>query len=188
MDILYFCQLWAGLFYLLNKIFFCIAELKTEKRKYWRIRSWVVYLVGLPGWIIIFISERNWIAASVEAGGAPTMLLGLVIALRGKDREPKYLDLTCVLTIIIGIICSFFDFGGISTLNQVLEIGIVSGFLIGTYMLAKENPTGYLWFLLMNASNGILMLIQDYYWLSGQQAISFVIVLYAYILNKRNCN
>ena len=71
-------QIWGGAFYLLNKIFFSRAERDNaiSRRRLWRIRSWVVYLVGLPAWVIVFISEHNWIAAGVESGGAPAMIMG----------------------------------------------------------------------------------------------------------------
>ena len=71
--------------YLLNKVFLSFSEHVLIKKdfsgaRYWRIASWAVYLIGLPPWVIIFISQRNWIAASVEASGLPAMLLGLVTA------------------------------------------------------------------------------------------------------------
>jgi hypothetical protein len=84
--------LWGG-FYLLNKIFLSFSEHarnqgnETWARK-WRIAAWAVYLAGLPAWIIILVSWRDWIAASVEASGAPAMLLGLVLALRGTTSNP----------------------------------------------------------------------------------------------------
>jgi hypothetical protein len=75
-------QIWGGLFYLLNKIFFSQAERSktTMRRRVWRIRSWIVYLAGLPAWIIVFTSEHNWIAAGVESGGAPAIIVGLIIS------------------------------------------------------------------------------------------------------------
>lgn len=179
-------QVWGGIFYLLNKIFFCISEHNPQKRKTWRVCSWIVYLIGLPAWVIIFIWEHNWIAASIETGGVPSMALGLIIALRGKGKEPKWLNFIAIVAIVSGITYSLYDFGGITTINQVLELGIVVGFLTGTYMLAKERPIGYLWFLLMNSSNSVLMYIQDYRMLCLQQVISFIIVFDAYRIQKKN--
>ena len=100
--------------------------------------------MGLLPWVIIFISEHNWIAAAVEAGGAPAMLMGLSIAWRGQRQESRWLDHFTKLAVFLGLGLSFYDFGGITTLNQVLELGIASGFLIGTYLLAKEKPHGYI--------------------------------------------
>lgn len=181
-------QVWGGVFYLLNKIFFCISEHKPQSKRIWRICSWIVYLIGLPAWVIIFIWEHNWIAASIETGGALSMALGLIIALRGKGKEPRWLNYIAVVVVIFGITYSLYDFGGITTINQVLELGIVIGFLIGTYMLAKERPTGYLWFLLMNGSNSVLMYIQDYPVLCLQQIVSFIIVFDAYRIQKKKAN
>jgi len=64
-------QIWAGIFYLFNKIFFSQAERSKNNnlKRNWRIWSWVVYLIGLPAWVIIFVTEHNWIAAAIETGG-----------------------------------------------------------------------------------------------------------------------
>ena len=183
-------QIWGGLFYLLNKIFFSFMERthveKTKRR--WRIASWAVYLVGLPPWVWIFCLERNWIAAALEAGGAPAMLLGLVIALRGRENKPiwlRWLDYAALVAVVGGLGYSLHDFGGITTLNQVSELGIVAGFLVGTYLLAKRRSTGYLWFLLMNGSNSWLMFIEHYPWLVVQQVASFLFIADAFLMERR---
>jgi len=114
------------------------------------------------------------------------MLIGLIIALRGSGQEPQWLDYIARIFILFGISYSLYDFGGITTINQILEIGIVSGFLIGTYLLAKKKENGYLWFMLMNISNTFLMYIENYPWLMLQQIISLAFVVDAYIMNKKN--
>jgi len=180
-------QIWAGMFYLLNKIFFSRAERSQDaKKRRWKIWSWVVYLIGLPAWLVVFSQKPNWIAFGVEAGGAPAMVLGLVIALRGKDKEPKWLKIFALIGALVGLWYSVKVFHGVTTINQVLEFGIAIGFLAGTYLLAKENSKGYLWFLLMNASNAALMGIQGYPWLALQQIISYTFVLDAYVIEKKN--
>ncbi|MFA6301189.1 MAG: hypothetical protein WC609_02470 [Candidatus Paceibacterota bacterium] len=176
----------GGGFYLLNKIFLTFSEYahnrgdkKTARR--WRIASWVIYLVGLPPWVIIFIVRHNWIAASVEASGIPAMLLGLVIAFRDTTKNPpRWLDRFALVCIPVGFAYSFYDFGGLNTINQWLEIGLVVGFLVGTYLLAKENANGYLWYVLMHITCGRLMWIQGYPWLFLQQVISLGFILDAY--------
>ncbi|MFC1662982.1 nicotinamide mononucleotide transporter [Patescibacteria group bacterium] len=178
------------MFYLLNKIFFSRAERSQSviAARRWRIASWAVYLLGLPPWLIIFVSERNWIAAGLEAGGTPAMLLGLIIALRGKGRAPRWLDYVALLAITVGIIYSLKDFGGLNTINQYLELGLTLGFLVGTYQLAKEKPQGYLWFILMNLSCGSLMAVQHYYWLMLQQMVSLGFVIDAYRTQKHRAD
>ena len=113
-------QIWGGLFYLLNKVFFSQAERSktVHGRKIWRIRSWLVYLAGLPAWVVVFISEHNWIAAGVESGGAPAMLIGLIIAWRGHGTEPKSLNGLAKFSVLAGFILSVYEFGGIKNLNQ----------------------------------------------------------------------
>ena len=106
-------QLWGGAFYLLNKLFFAKAEraVYQELQHKWRLWAWTAYLVGLPPWVLIFISERNWIAAAVESSGAPAMLIGLIAAWRGQDQFDKliWLDHLAKLMVVIGIGLSFYD-------------------------------------------------------------------------------
>ncbi len=180
MDI--FLQVWGGIGYLLNKIFLWFSEYtlnggKNANARKWRIASWVVYMFGLPPWVIIFVMRRNWIAASVEASGAPAMFLGLALALRGTiSSPPRWLDRLALVCIPLGFGCSFYDFGGITTINQWLEVGLVVGYLVGTYLLAKERASGYLWYVLMHVTCGWLMWIQGYPWLFLQQLVSLVFI------------
>lgn len=180
-------QIWGGVFYLLNKIFFSRAERsKNERlRRVWRIRSWIVYLAGLPAWVVVFISEHNWIAAGVESGGAPAMTIGLIIAWRGHGNEPKWLDYVAKLSVLIGLTLSFYEFGGIKTLNQVLELGIAAGFLMGTYMMAKDKVQGYFWLMLGNVSCASLMGLEGFLLLMAQQTVSLFFVTDAYLARRQ---
>ena len=176
-------QIWGGVFYLLNKIFFSRAERSKNQRlrRVWRIRSWIVYLAGLPAWVVVFISEHNWIAAGVESGGAPAMTIGLIIAWRGHGNEPKWLDYVAKLSVLIGLALSFYEFGGIKTLNQALELGIAAGFLMGTYMMAKDKVQGYFWLMLGNVSCASLMGLEGFFVLMAQQTVSLFFVTDAYL-------
>ena len=181
-----FLQVWGGGFYLLNKVFFSFAEKSQARRKrFWRIWAWAVYLAGLPAWVYILASERDWMVAAVELGSAPAMALGLIIAIRGLGKEPKWLDYFARTFAVLGFCFSLYDFGGITALSQLLEIGVVVGFLAGTYLLAKQRAFGYVFFMLMNGSNAALMYHQDKYFLALQQVISLGVVVYAYISSKR---
>lgn len=187
MDI--FLQFWAGIFYLLNKIFFSFMERgsKAIQKRHWRIWSWAVYLLGLPAWTIIFILERNWIAAALEIGGLPSMAMGLLVAIKGDvQKSPAWLNYLALICIAAGTIYSFYDFGGFSTFNQFLESALTLGYLIGTYLLAKKHSSGYLWFMLMNISCGWLMWIQNYPWLAIQQLISLGFIIDAFLMERKN--
>ncbi|MCR4280655.1 MAG: hypothetical protein NUV82_04530 [Candidatus Komeilibacteria bacterium] len=181
----------AGIYYLFNKVFLSLSErskLKEEasRARQWRISAWVVYLLGLPPWVIIFINEHNWIAAMVEASGAPGMTLGLILAYRGvAATPPKWLNRLALMLIPIGFGISLYDFGGLTTITQWLEILLVLGFLIGTYLLAHERLSGYVWYLLMHVSCAWLMLIQGYDWLFAQQLISLIFITDAYVIGRR---
>ena len=190
--VVFLLQIWGGLFYLLNKIFFSRMERSRDTRikQMWRSRSWCVYLAGLPAWIIVFVMEHNWIAAAVESGGAPAMISGLIAAHKGRGKEPGWLDGLARLTIGAGLLLSVLEFGGIRTLSQFLELGIAAGFLMGTYMAAKQRIQGYGWLMLGNVTCAALMGIQGYYVLMGQQMVSLVFVADALItrLSAGNVN
>lgn len=177
-------ELWGGLFYLLNKIFFAVFE-KTQQ-KILQILSWLVYLVGLPAWVIIFIQEKNWIAASIESAGALSMILGLTRSIRGKEGTPKMLNTITGIFVLIGMGYSAYDLGGLHRFTQFLELSMTIGFLVGTYLLARENNKGYLFFLLMNMSNAVLMFQEERNILMAQQIVSMLFVLYAWIQSQKN--
>ena len=183
MDLL--LQAWGGGLYLLNKVFFALAEGRPEaaKRKL-RIIGWTVYILGAPAWVIILVSKHDWIAASIEAGGVPAMLFGLLNVCRNNDSPNKTLDLITSLftyaALLFGVGYSLYDYGGITSWTQILEIGVMIGFLIGTYLLAKKNSYGWLFFMLMNASMAALMFLQHNPLLSLQQLVSLCFVIYGF--------
>lgn len=178
-----FLQWVGGVFYLLNKVFLSASERADcqGRKRQWRILSWAVYLVGLPAWVVLLAGRHDWIASALEASGAPAMLLGLITALRGTTRDsPQWLDRIALFAIPLGLGYSVYDFGGINTLGQWLEIGLVVGFLVGTYQLAREQSSGYLWYVLMHVCAGSLMLHQNFRWLFWQQVLSLVFITEAY--------
>ncbi len=184
-------ELLAGGGYLANKIFLSISERerlrgRPHQFRRWRIASWAVYLVSLPPWIIIFAQQRNWIAASVEASGAPAMILGFITALRGTTTDPpRWLDHLALICIPLGFGYSVYDFGGITQLTQWLEIGLVIGFLVGTYQLAKEQPAGYGWYVLMHGCCGWLLWLQAFPWLVAQQLLSLIFIIDAWRISQQ---
>lgn len=188
----YFLQLWGGLFYLLNKVFFFYSErtLSRAQQRKWRSWAWIVYLIGLPPWIVIFIAERNWIAAAVESSGVPSMLLGLWAARKESTQlqEYRWLDYLAKLMIPVGLGASFLDFGGLVSFHQFLESGIALCFLMGTYSLAKSKPGGYLWLAGGNICAALLMMQQGYTLLMTQQTISLSFVLRAFFIQRKNGN
>ena len=180
-------QIWGGSFYLLNKAFFSRAERADgiANRKTWRIRSWVVYLLGLPAWVVVFFSERNWIAAAVESGGAPAMLSGLIIAWSGQGAEPKWLNILAKISVLGGLAMSLLEYGGLTDVSQLFELGIAAGFLLGTYMMAQDSQQGYFWLMLGNVSCSALMGIEGYYILMCQQLASLGLVVDALMVRRR---
>ena len=178
-------QIWGGGLYLLNKIFFALAEGQSEtiKRKL-RIAGWVSYLFGVPAWVIILIGKHNWIAASIEAGGVPAMLFGLFNVYQNKATPNKVFDgVTSLCTyafVILGVCYSLYDYGGLVAVSQLLEISAMTGFLIGSYLLAKQNINGWLLFMLMNGSMASLMFLQHKPLLSIQQLASLGFVIYGF--------
>lgn len=183
-----FFQSWGAGFFLLNKIFLSASErsVDLDVKKKWLVLSWIVYLIGLPVWVFVFISESNWIAACVEAGGAPAMIVGLYTALYGQEKAPFWLDYLAKIAVVMGLCISVYDFGGVSSIRQILELGIAAGFLMGTYYLAKEKPQpGYMWFIVGNITCAILMGMEGFLILMIQQIVSLGFVLDAYLVNRK---
>jgi len=107
-------QIWGGGFYLLNKIFFSLMERShSPKKQKWQIRTWVVYLVGLPAWTFIYLSEHNWMAAAVGVGGGTSMVLGLIVSIKGIKKAPKWLKHIALLSAFLGVSYSLCDFFGL---------------------------------------------------------------------------
>ncbi len=190
MDLLLQCI--GGGCYLLHKAFMAFSERILRKgdqatSRKWRITAWSVYLLGLPPWVILFVQEKNWIAASVEACGLPAMIMGLWVSLRHDEevQVPRWIDRMALVSIPVGIAYSLYDFGGLSRVTQWLEIALVLGFLIGTYLLAKRRRAGYLWYVLMHVACGALMYIQGYAWLGLQQGASLLFILDACIVSGK---
>lgn len=184
-------QLWGGGFYLLNKIFFALAEgRKPASKRIRKIAGWVFYILGVPAWVIILVGKDNWIAASIEAGGLPSMLLGLYSIYYAHKPTHKLLDLlakyTTYFAIVLGIFYSIFTHGGINSLSQLFEMGVTVGFLVGSYLLAHHNRYGWLFFMLMNSSMASLMFIQNKPLLMIQQLISLSFIVYGFMMSGKN--
>lgn len=142
-------QIWGGLFYLLAKIF--LAKTADKKESPLRRLGWLTYLFGAPAWIILLALDKNWIAMGVEAGGIPSMIVGLVNS--KSKRIKRIIHWLLFFLISSSIVYSVYDKNGFNTTSQYLELGVTLGFLIGTYLLSQENIYGWLWFMLTsNAS------------------------------------
>jgi hypothetical protein len=179
-------QIWGGLFYLTNKICFALAEGKEKnKKRQLKIIGWIVYILGVPAWVTILIIKHDWIAASIEAGGIPAMLFGLFNVYKNSEKPDRFFDIIASFFtyafIIFGTSYSLYDYGGITSISQLLEIGVMIGFLLGSYHLAKNKTYGWLFFMIMNGSMGTLMIIQNKPILTIQQAVSLCFVVYGFI-------
>ena len=180
-----FLQVWGGAFYLLNKMLFAFSEAKVaqQKRKLTML-AWASFLIGVPAWLIILVGQGNWIAASVEAGGIPAMLLGLYNTYHNNQRPNKLFNqvvtLSTYLSLAVGLSFSLWVHAGVTSITQVLEMGVMLGFLFGSYLMAKGNPKGWLFFVLMNLSMATLMFMQDKAILMLQQLLSLGFVIYGY--------
>jgi hypothetical protein len=177
-------QIWGGFSYLINKILFSLAVNKPkEVQRKLKLSGWIIYILGVPAWVIILISEQNWIASSIEAGGIPAMLLGLHSVYKRNEHPHLLFDkIASIFTygsIIAGVSYSLIDSGVITSFSQILEIGVMIGFLLGSYLLAKNNWLGWFFFMIMNGSMATLMFFQNKPLLAIQQLVSISFVLYA---------
>jgi len=176
-------QAWGGGFYLLNKICFALAAGRQgEGGRKLRIGGWLVYLLGVPAWVILLVGRQNWIAASIEAGGVPSMILGLLAAWQQVQRPHPFFERFAKTTtwgaLLLGVGYSLYDYGGLTSLSQLLEVGVMLGFLLGSYLLAREHFSGWFFFVLMNLSMASLMFLQQKPLLGAQQLVSLGFVLY----------
>ena len=178
-------QIWGGGFYLSHKILLAIAENKSlvSQRKL-RIAGWLCFMIGVPAWLIILIEENDWIAASIELASLPVIFLGLYNAYHNNQKQNqllknivKYFIATSITT---GLGYSLFINSGITSLQQILEIFIMIGFLLGSYFLAQNKAIGWLMFAIMNLSMATLMLIHENIILFCQQLISLCFIIYGY--------
>ncbi|MYM62414.1 nicotinamide mononucleotide transporter [Pseudomaricurvus sp. HS19] len=186
-----FLQVWGGSCYLSNKILFATAESFAEARKrQLKILGWIVYLLGVPAWVVILVAHNDWIAASIEAGGIPAMLLGLYNTIHNHQRVNrrfnKLVSLCTYSALAFGFSISIYHHGGLASVSQILEVGVMFGFLLGSYFLAKGNNNGWLMFMLMNVSMAGLMYIQEKPILMAQQLLSLCFVLFGFIKAHRN--
>jgi hypothetical protein len=151
----------------------------------WRIIGWIFYLMGIPAWVILLAEKNNWVVAAIDLGSIPSMILGLVSAWKQDVQINKIFDMAVkfftFFMIIAGISYSIYYFHGITTFSQILEILVTFSFLLGSYLLAKNNSAGWLLFALMCICMGILMLLQDKTLLVFQQGISLIVVIVGYI-------
>ena len=181
----------AGLFYLLNKIFFACAEISKGGKRGWekrfKISAWVTYIIGLGPWLIVFSQTDDWIAFWVELAGLPSMVLGLINSIRNRDQEePTWLVYVALFITAIGCLISFQVLNGFHEFTQLLEFVLAIGFLGGTFLLCRKNPIveGYLCFVVMNASNAWLQSIRGNDLLMKQQTFSLTIMLFVYWLTQ----
>lgn len=186
----FFLQLWGALFYLINKAFFALGEGKEpQTKKQFKVGGWLCYIIGVPAWVIILLGHHNWIAASIEAGGVPAMFLGLYQIYFQKTAGSFFQNIVRFFTygsLIFGLSFSCYHHGGLTSLSQTLEIGVMVGFLLGGYLLAKNNRLGWLFFMLMNLSMAGLMMLQGKSILLVQQLLSLSFVIYGFIRSRNS--
>lgn len=187
-------QIWGGSFYLINKLLFAVSESQqADLKKKLKLIGWAIYILGVPAWVIILVSHQNWIAASIEAGGIPAMLLGLYNTYHNHQKPHRIFNKIVALStygsLLFGLFYSMYLHAGITSISQVLEIGVMLGFLLGSFYMAKNSPNGWLFFMLMNLSMASLMFLQDKPILMAQQLLSFSFVLYGFCkCNKTSKN
>lgn len=133
----------------------------------------------------MLLIKQNFIFSALEASALPLMILGLTLAsMRVEkdqiDKKLRKLDPVVYTLIGAGLGYSFRYFGGFVTTHQWLEITASAGFLIGTYLQAKDHTAQYAAYLVMNIATAVLFFRQDLLWFGIQQIVSIVFILDAY--------
>ena len=102
---------------------------------------------------------------------------------KGIQHLSKLLEILAKITIIAGLSTSLHDFGGITSLNQIIELAMAAGFLFGTCFMANSSAAGYVWLLIGNVAAALLMYRQSYYILMIQQLLSILPVSVSIIVS-----
>jgi hypothetical protein len=183
-------QVWGGSFFLVSKMLFALAEGKPINAKSrLKVIGWSIYILGVPAWVIILLGNHNWIAASIEAGGIPAMLLGLYLTYKHQQKPHEsfsVLVIFCTYTCLaFGLMKSLAMNGAGLSITQIMELGVMAGFLLGNYYMAKSNPCGWLFFMLMNISMASLMYLQQNRILMAQQLLSLCFVCYGFMKTRK---
>ncbi len=186
-----FLQIFGGGCYLVNKILFAAAETQPLKvKRELLIWGWAIYVIGVPAWVIILAQQDNWIAVSVQAGVVPSMLFGLYNVyhrvVNPSRRVGRLVSAFTYTVLTLGLGYSIWQRHGINALTQVLEMGVMVGFLIGSFLMAKRSLAGWWCFMLMNVSMASLMVVQHKPILAGQQVASLAFVVLGYVMAARN--
>ena len=181
MDWLFALMILGGGCFLLQKVSLPLKEYMWPRSEKWfwrfNVWGWGIFLIGLIPIVIYMSLLHDWIAASLELGGAPAMWMGFQSA-RKKDLHGKaspFADRFARVCIVVGIATSIYLLGTIATLAQFWELVMVSGYLIGTRELGKHKVVGYFWFYVMFLGCGSLMNIQHQWLMSWQQVASAIV-------------
>jgi hypothetical protein len=180
----------GSLFYLINKVFFLLREIaglkKYERLEWWfSVASWTSGLIGLPFVSLLFLHQNDYIFAWLELGAGTPMAYGLILKVFGVSRNvPIWVDRIVDGAIGFGLGYSICFLGGFVTIDQGLELTAVLMFLRGNHYLAKDDRTGYLWFLPMFCAAGALLYRQGNVFFFCQQVASFVIIFAACLMSK----
>ena len=167
-------QIWGGAFYLLQKIFLSRAARSGEKTKdRWLHWSKIVYVIGIPAWLVIFSGKRDWMMVGIESSGILALILSAITKRYPAGRKQKWPHCVLGAIILVGFLYSCFDYGS------------NAGLLFGTYLIYRQKPAGYCWYMLMHLTTGALMAIQHLPWLALQQAASMAFVVDAYRVERR---
>lgn len=180
---IFYCRFGGGLFYLLNKVLLALSEGKVGPlRRKLKITGWITYLIGVPAWAVILVGNHDWIAASIQVGAIPAMLLGVYSSYNDQKKTPKrfirIVGLCTYSALFFGILCSVRHHGGMLSTSQILELGVMFGFLLGSFLMAKKNPLGWLFFMPMNLCMAALMFLEDQHIMMAQQLVSLGFVIY----------
>jgi hypothetical protein len=57
-----------------------------------RLIGWILYLLGLPAWVVLLISKQNWIASAIETAGVPAIILGIEMTWKQSNNPNKIID------------------------------------------------------------------------------------------------
>ncbi|MBI5414286.1 hypothetical protein HZA38_02110 [Candidatus Peregrinibacteria bacterium] len=130
-------EILGGFLYFLSKVFLSYVG-ESDKKKI-RI-GWIVYLLGVPSWVIILWHYQSYIFCGTELAGGIVIFRGLISSFQEKKKtEFDSIDIgICVLVFLITLWHTV-QTVGFESIVPYLEVIIAVGFPLGGYLRRKEN-------------------------------------------------
>jgi|GEM_PF-5165046 len=169
----------GGFCYIIAKFYLCFFE--WNRNVLLKQAGWLVFMIGVLGWIVILSSKQDWIILSVELFGALMLYYGYrsltTITDEVKDERIAKKLLNACFVVVCLVIGYYVWVDKIFTLTAWFEIVVASGFIIGSWALARDYWWGWICYILIHLATATLMGEQGEPLLKNLQYLSIAIAM-----------